>query len=198
LPVLWIYCRFATNVRTSRDGETVFYHRFVTAILNHPLVKASSKDEAEKLKFILLRIIVLLFPCRIFPTRIAPAHFTPISDWRQIPVICNSLCKLFTLRWRPRNCRLMSQKMMLRPSISKENSSCNITKPFDWWYIEECGQLSVDVYFRLLKRLAQGISVSFSGEPLSGLQVMGVLKRCARFRKYHSFVDERRCFSREK
>jgi ATP-dependent helicase/DNAse subunit B len=42
--------------------------------------------------------------------------------------------------------------------------------------LKNVDSISVDVYFRLLKRLAQGISVSFSGEPLSGLQVMGVLE----------------------
>lgn len=36
--------------------------------------------------------------------------------------------------------------------------------------------MSIETCFRLLKRLAYSISVSFSGEPLSGLQVMGVLE----------------------
>ncbi len=36
--------------------------------------------------------------------------------------------------------------------------------------------MSTDTCFRLLKKLAHSISVAFSGEPLSGLQVMGVLE----------------------
>jgi hypothetical protein len=36
--------------------------------------------------------------------------------------------------------------------------------------------MSVETCFRLLKKLAHSISVAFSGEPLSGLQVMGVLE----------------------
>lgn len=37
-------------------------------------------------------------------------------------------------------------------------------------------QMQIDTYFRLLKRLTQTIKIPFHGEPLSGLQVMGVLE----------------------
>lgn len=37
-------------------------------------------------------------------------------------------------------------------------------------------QMQVDTYFRLLKRLTQTIKIPFHGEPLSGLQIMGVLE----------------------
>ena len=36
--------------------------------------------------------------------------------------------------------------------------------------------ISTDTYFKLLKKLLQTISIPFQGEPLSGLQVMGVLE----------------------
>jgi CRISPR/Cas system-associated exonuclease Cas4 (RecB family) len=36
--------------------------------------------------------------------------------------------------------------------------------------------MSVETYFKLLKKLVAGISVPFMGEPLSGLQIMGVLE----------------------
>ena len=37
-------------------------------------------------------------------------------------------------------------------------------------------EMTLETYFKLLDRLAISLSVSFSGEPLSGLQVMGVLE----------------------
>lgn len=37
-------------------------------------------------------------------------------------------------------------------------------------------QMQIDTYFRLLKRLTQTIKIPFHGEPLSGLQIMGVLE----------------------
>ncbi len=42
--------------------------------------------------------------------------------------------------------------------------------------LHEAKNMSLETCFRLLKKLAHSISVAFSGEPLSGLQVMGVLE----------------------
>ncbi|WP_106828446.1 PD-(D/E)XK nuclease family protein [Parabacteroides pacaensis] len=43
--------------------------------------------------------------------------------------------------------------------------------------MQETGiRMQIDTYFRLLKRLTQTIKIPFHGEPLSGLQIMGVLE----------------------
>ena len=42
--------------------------------------------------------------------------------------------------------------------------------------LADAKEMTVETWFGLLKKLARSISVSFSGEPLSGMQVMGVLE----------------------
>ena len=37
-------------------------------------------------------------------------------------------------------------------------------------------EMNVATFFKLLKKLTAGISIPFEGEPLSGLQIMGVLE----------------------
>jgi hypothetical protein len=41
---------------------------------------------------------------------------------------------------------------------------------------ESVTEMSVDTYFRLLERMTDIVSIPFSGEPLAGLQIMGVLE----------------------
>lgn len=167
------------NVRTSRDGETVFYHRFVTAILNHPLVKASSKDEAEKLKnYIVANNRVVVSLSDIPQQELLRLIFKPISDWRQIPGYLQLIMQTIYSS-------LTTEKLQI-DEPKNDASSIDLEREFVVQYykaiirlsdtLKNVDSISVDVYFRLLKRLAQGISVSFSGEPLSGLQVMGVLE----------------------
>jgi hypothetical protein len=167
------------NVRTTRGGETVFYHRFVTAILNHPLVKASSRNEAEKLKnYIVTNNRVVVSLSDIPQQELLQLIFRPMTDWRQIPEYLQLILKtIYT--------SLTTEKLQIDES-KNDASSIDLEREFVVQYYKAITRLSdtlkivdsisADVYFRLLKRLAQGISVSFSGEPLSGLQVMGVLE----------------------
>jgi len=167
------------NVRTTRGGETVFYHRFVTAILNHPLVKASSRDEAEKLKnYIVTNNRVVVSLSDIPQQELLQLIFKPMTDWRQIPEYLQLILKtIYT--------SLTTEKLQI-DEPKNDASSIDLEREFVVQYYKAITRLSdtlkivdsisADVYFRLLKRLAQGISVSFSGEPLSGLQVMGVLE----------------------
>ena len=59
-------------------------------------------------------------------------------------------------------------------------------------------EMNVVTFFKLLKKLTAGISIPFEGEPLSGLQIMGVLETRALDFERHYPIDERRCLPGEK
>lgn len=70
-------------------------------------------------------------------------------------------------------------------SILKEldGSQDSLTREFLYRYaveIKNLAELGIDMevrtYFRLLARLTAGLTVSFRGEPLNGLQIMGSLE----------------------
>ena len=68
-----------------KDGETLFYHRHVKALLNHPLVTLTAKAEAESLK----QLIVAYNRSTVSLSEI-PSHpllkqiFTPVTHWHEV------------------------------------------------------------------------------------------------------------------
>lgn len=166
------------NIRTA-NGETAFYFRFVLSILNHPLVTMVAKTEADKLKeYITTNNRVTVGVSDLGDNPFIRLIFTPISDWQKIPEYLHTiLSEIYK--------QLTAQKQAA-DEPQADSRPIDLEREFIVQYyksitrlqetLRAAKNLSVETYFRLLKRLAQGISVSFSGEPLSGLQVMGVLE----------------------
>ncbi len=166
------------NVRET-DGETAFYFRFVLSVLNHPLVTMVAKTEADNLKVYIQqynRVVLTVSELAVHP--FLNLVFSPVSDWTQIGEYLKSiLSEVYK--------HLTVEKNTDEESVN-DTRSIDLEREFIVQYYKSITRLqetlssaknmSIDTYFRLLRRLAQSISVSFSGEPLSGLQIMGVLE----------------------
>lgn len=161
------------NLRT-RNGETAYYHRHVQALLDHPLVKSVASPEAAS-----LREHILTFNRIVVPQSEIPNHpllsliFTPVTRWQEIG---DYLQRLFSALYR----------MLTATDGEDEMRTVDLEREFIVQYyktvtrlqdmLRGAGDMTVETWFSLLKKLARSISVSFSGEPLMGLQVMGVLE----------------------
>lgn len=166
------------NIRKSA-GEMMFYHRNVLSILNHPLVYTPAKEEAETLKTYILTYNRIVMSEAEFPSHpLFQLIFRPLTEWYDIfEYIKDILTFIYG--------NLTDEKR------DKEEAG-NSTRPIDLERefivqyhktvtrlqdrLHGAKNMSMETCFRLLKKLANSISVAFSGEPLSGLQVMGVLE----------------------
>ncbi|MDR1517451.1 MAG: PD-(D/E)XK nuclease family protein [Dysgonamonadaceae bacterium] len=170
------------NLRKSK-GETVFYFRFALAVLNHPLIALAAQDDAAAMKKYIAennRITVSESEINDYPS--LSAFFRPIEDWREASEYLKTILTFVYSRIHDKKDeaegddepRTEVHPMDLEREFIVQYHK-TITRLEDTLR-EAPADLSVDTYFRLLKQLARSISVPFRGEPLSGLQVMGVLE----------------------
>jgi CRISPR/Cas system-associated exonuclease Cas4 (RecB family) len=176
------------------NGEDAFYHRYVNAVLNHPLVSRSAGPDSEQLKSHILKYNRIVVPVSEIPTNsLLRLIFTPIDDWRKIGgylhEILSTLYNSLTAEKHADMEKMQPGDLSVEEEIDADMSSAgtdDLEREFIVQYyktvtrlqdtLSEAGNMSIDTYFRLLKKLAHNITVSFKGEPLSGLQVMGVLE----------------------
>ncbi len=171
------------NNRRERGGETVFYHSDVTGLLSHPFVMAAAGEQAEAIR------AEIVASSRVY---------VKASAFEAIPV----LARIFTTQT---GCAglieyvidiLSSVELQDKTgSVSADNTETTghthagdvLQREFLGQIVEtmrrlanslrDCGvDLSLRVASSLARRMLQNVRVPYSGEPLKGLQVMGILE----------------------
>ena len=137
-----------------------FYHKDVTAILNHPFLRTICPEAVAKIKQDMVKDNVVYVPEETFASdEVLRLIFTPKDD---VVGICD---------WQ------MAVLGAIAPSLPE------IEREFAHGYytsVSHLKDLQIDMaprtYFRFLREVASRLTVDFRGEPLSGLQVMGPLE----------------------
>lgn len=169
------------NFRTS-NGQLGVYYRFVLPVLTHSHVARIVGQPAEELRrqiMTLNRLVVPVEDLKVHP--LLEMIFTPMVDSGQIPEALRNILSCLH--------RELSDSVGNREEEANQNTarSVDIECEFIVEYYKAVNRIQdtmtelnievlPDTFFRLLKKLISGVSVAFEGEPLSGLQVMGVLE----------------------
>lgn len=168
------------NLRRSEEGHPVVYHRFVTDVLNHQMLRNIEPEKNARFLADLKannRISVYLKEINFSPLH--KLIFSPperVGDYSRY--FLKILGRFYDLLkdTEPENQLLPELIYSIYQSIEKLDAVVSDVLQ------TQNRKISDAVYFRLFSQYVGQVSVAFEGEPLSGMQVMGVLEtRCLDF-----------------
>ncbi len=164
---------------TIRNEQNLIYYKYVLAILDHPLISTTAKSTVDELKAYIQKYNrVMLATSEIGDDKFLKIVFTPVKEWS---FVSDYLKQILSTIFK-------NLSIDRKGDIENENDTraIDIELEFIVQYYKSINRLqdslssvrniTIETYFKLLKQLSQSLSISFSGEPLSGLQVMGILE----------------------
>jgi hypothetical protein len=163
-----------TNALSRSNSSYVFYYKDVLDVLTHPLIEPYANTSA------LVGVI-------------NKNNYTFISHQKLLE-LNNSVSDLFLLlfqKWEKGSLAVLkiisSLLLKVKDNLSNENEEEKITKAFVYAIFKVINKLinyysqhkeidTIDTLYAIYKQVIDLAEVSFEGEPLNGLQIMGVLE----------------------
>jgi hypothetical protein len=157
------------QLRPGKDGKIWFHHKMIIPILQHQYISFLSPDSSKKLLKDMLTNNRLFIEASEFGTNdIFSLIFKKINSASEIPGYLKGIFEMIFKKLEDNSDKLIEREFIY--TIYKTiNRLDDILK-------EKLNEIEVTTWFRLLKKLLEFQTVPFEGEPLGGLQIMGILE----------------------
>lgn len=155
------------NYSKTENGETYYYYKPVTALLNHKLIKETCPEEIDKITdYIRQKNIVYVSGNSLQFTPLTRTIFS--AEEKKIPDYLLGILKLLSL-----------------PATEGQEELYPLEKEFIFTFYtyiqtlkntfeEEQIEPESKLYLQIIGKIIHSTTVPFSGEPLEGLQIMGL------------------------
>lgn len=155
--------------RTTKSGRTAFYHVDATGLLAHPYVAEHDAAATASLQEQIVRERRITIDADwLGKTELLRRIFRPAATWHELSDYL--LDVLDSVAHTPATQEDLHQRIEFLSVTAAE-----ITKLRN--SLDNCDmKLSVEIYASLLRRHLQTIRIPFEGEPLKGVQIMGILE----------------------
>lgn len=158
-----------TRARQNSSGQVSFYHADVSGLLTHPFLRRVDGEQAEQLSSQLVERMMIHAPESLFKVGGTIEHiFTLQPDPQQLSnyivgIISEAVDRTGTDEQAKRHREIMTAIVEHVRRLSNSIAECQL-------------ELTLPIYRVLLRRSLLSLSVPFTGEPLNGLQVMGMVE----------------------
>lgn len=167
---------FDLQKRLHVSGEkTAFYFQSVMNIINHQYITLLAENEVKAISSKMIRYNwVYVNADELTTSQLLSTIFTPQTDPKTFLSYLLEIMNLLQEGWKKRE--VESSKFSLESDFLYQyyisiNRIDGIIKN-----LPEMIDLSIDTLIKLIRQLTSGITIPFVGEPLEGLQIMGVLE----------------------
>lgn len=162
--------RLYRNARTAADGSTKYYNKDVLSVLNHQYYKLiSATDPATIVERIIHENRVYIEP-GLFTDDFARSIFRQVTNAAELCSVMDALL-MFVLG------RLQAEEKHQYQDLEKEYVLVMLSRLNKLKGIAG-GRTDVELqtFMRLFRRIMANQRIPFTGEPLAGLQIMGILE----------------------
>ena len=160
------------HARIDKSGEATFYYVDVEGLLTHPYIADVSTSQYSELRSEIVKHRIFQVPqSMIATTPLLRALFRKTVGWQEMSSYLLEVLDAISLEvsdgeegaYRSEFITVASDALVKLQNIIEQ---CNI----------DTEEMSDSIYYSLVRRHLQSERVSFTGEPLQGLQIMGILE----------------------
>ncbi len=161
--------------------KPAFYYRFLLPVLNHRYVANLAPEDTQNIYKNILSFNRIFIQTEEFEKHPSLSGiFKPVKAEDDIASYLLGILELIQLHFHNKTEDSEDEENI-------KNDLSHLEKEFIYHYYITVNrmkevmkqtniQMTTDTFFRLLRQMVSGVSIPFQGEPLSGLQVMGVLE----------------------
>ncbi len=178
---LMLLVNLLKNKKADKKGKTIAYYRYVTDILNHQLL---NNWETETGKTFISNVrLKNRITIELNEIDFTSFHKLTFSLPEKVENYSRYFLDVLGAIYQKLNDIEKDNKMLLEIIYSIYQAIEKLESVIKNVIVEQNQEISDAVYFRLFSQYLGKVSVAFEGEPLSGIQVMGILEtRCLDFK----------------
>lgn len=156
--------------RDDNEGRQLFYHADVAGILSHPYVADAEPEQCAKLLATIRKNHrVMIEGAMLAEGELLSVIFKRVGEWDALSLYLQDVVAVVAAM-HGEDAEDQSRRTEFLAVMSE-----NITKLHN--SLVECDiKMLQSVYISLLRRHLQGVRIPFEGEPLEGVQIMGILE----------------------